>query len=310
MTEASLQPPGLPLCRPAGLQGAGHRGAAPGEDGGAGGSVEWPVLQREAGQSPEGPVPFPVPPQHGSSAPRPPHVLPARRRASGPAPGGVVRSRFRRVAAARPADWRGGGGGGHAPPSRRAWAGRARRVAPRWAAAPPPRERGQFPASRGGCSRAGGVAACPARSALPSLPALMELLCVEAVPRVPRAGRDPQLLGDRRVLQNLLSQEERYSPRVSYFHCVQREIKPYMRKMLAFWMLEVRDALLPPLPPQLRLPARPPVLFHACRPRLQACALLLRRERAGAGGKHGAGAPDPCSLGRAAKQGCKEQCWG
>uniref|UniRef100_A0A8C8AEM5 Cyclin N-terminal domain-containing protein n=4 Tax=Neoaves TaxID=3078114 RepID=A0A8C8AEM5_9STRI len=67
----------------------------------------------------------------------------------------------------------------------------------------------------------------------------MELLCVEAVPRVPRAGRDPQLLGDRRVLQNLLSQEERYSPRVSYFHCVQREIKPYMRKMLAFWMLEV-----------------------------------------------------------------------
>ncbi|NWW89189.1 CCND3 protein, partial [Rhynochetos jubatus] len=67
----------------------------------------------------------------------------------------------------------------------------------------------------------------------------MELLCVETVPRVPRAGRDPQLLGDRRVLQNLLSQEERYSPRASYLHCVQREIKPYMRKMLAFWMLEV-----------------------------------------------------------------------
>ncbi|XP_057256785.1 G1/S-specific cyclin-D3 isoform X2 [Pezoporus wallicus] len=67
----------------------------------------------------------------------------------------------------------------------------------------------------------------------------MELLCVEAVPRVPRAEHDPQLLGDRRVLQNLLSLEERYSPRASYFHCVQREIKPYMRKMLAFWMLEV-----------------------------------------------------------------------
>lgn len=77
---------------------------------------------------------------------------------------------------------------------------------------------------------------------------------MEAVPRVPRAGRDPQLLGDRRVLQNLLSQEERYSPRVSYFHCVQREIKPYMRKMLAFWMLEVRDALLPPLPPAAPVP--------------------------------------------------------
>ncbi|XP_067387744.1 G1/S-specific cyclin-D3 isoform X1 [Emydura macquarii macquarii] len=67
----------------------------------------------------------------------------------------------------------------------------------------------------------------------------MELLCVEGAPRVPRAERDPKLLGDRRVLQNLLSQEERYSPRVSYFHCVQMEIKPYMRRMLAFWMLEV-----------------------------------------------------------------------
>ncbi|XP_053853970.1 G1/S-specific cyclin-D3 isoform X1 [Vidua macroura] len=67
----------------------------------------------------------------------------------------------------------------------------------------------------------------------------MELLCVESAPRAPRAGRDPHLLGDRRVLQNLLSLEERYSPRVSYFQCVQRDIQPYMRKMLAFWMLEV-----------------------------------------------------------------------
>uniref|UniRef100_A0A8C3EWC9 Cyclin D3 n=1 Tax=Corvus moneduloides TaxID=1196302 RepID=A0A8C3EWC9_CORMO len=67
----------------------------------------------------------------------------------------------------------------------------------------------------------------------------MELLCAESVPRVPRAGRDLHLLGDRRVLQNLLSLEERYSPRVSYFQCVQRDIQPYMRKMLAFWMLEV-----------------------------------------------------------------------
>ncbi|KAJ6659896.1 hypothetical protein lerEdw1_018352 [Lerista edwardsae] len=64
----------------------------------------------------------------------------------------------------------------------------------------------------------------------------MELLCVEGVIR---ARRDPHLLRDRRVLQNLLSQEERYSPRVSYFQCVQKEIQPYMRKMLAFWMLEV-----------------------------------------------------------------------
>lgn len=64
----------------------------------------------------------------------------------------------------------------------------------------------------------------------------MELLCVEGVIR---AKRDPQLLRDRRVMQNLLSQEERCCLRVSYFQCVQKEIQPYMRKMLAFWMLEV-----------------------------------------------------------------------
>uniref|UniRef100_A0ACB8F595 Uncharacterized protein n=1 Tax=Sphaerodactylus townsendi TaxID=933632 RepID=A0ACB8F595_9SAUR len=64
----------------------------------------------------------------------------------------------------------------------------------------------------------------------------MELLCWEGVIR---AKRDPQLLSDRRVLQNLLRQEERYSPNVSYFQCVQKEIQPYMRKMLAFWMLEI-----------------------------------------------------------------------
>ncbi|NXO83132.1 CCND3 protein, partial [Sitta europaea] len=61
----------------------------------------------------------------------------------------------------------------------------------------------------------------------------------ESAPRVPRAGRDPQLLRDGRVLRNLLSLEERYSPRLSYFQCVQRHIQPYMRRMLAFWMLEV-----------------------------------------------------------------------
>ncbi|NXI98676.1 CCND3 protein, partial [Psophia crepitans] len=48
-----------------------------------------------------------------------------------------------------------------------------------------------------------------------------------------------ELLGDQRVLQNLLRQEERYIPGAFYFHGTQREIKPYMREMLAFWMLEV-----------------------------------------------------------------------
>uniref|UniRef100_A0A7N4NXK5 Cyclin D3 n=1 Tax=Sarcophilus harrisii TaxID=9305 RepID=A0A7N4NXK5_SARHA len=66
----------------------------------------------------------------------------------------------------------------------------------------------------------------------------MELLCSEGARRTPRAGPDPRLLGDHRVLQSLLRLEERYVPRASYFQCVQRELKPHMRKMLAYWMLE------------------------------------------------------------------------
>lgn len=90
-----------------------------------------------------------------------------------------------------------------------------------------------------------GLGAPRSQPRLPSCPSLlrpvsefahMELLCVEGVIR---AKQDPQLLRDRRVLQNLLSQEERCCLRVSYFQCVQKEIQPYMRKMLAFWMLEV-----------------------------------------------------------------------
>lgn len=67
----------------------------------------------------------------------------------------------------------------------------------------------------------------------------MELLCCEGTRHAPRAGPDPRLLGDQRVLQSLLRLEERYVPRASYFQCVQKEIKPHMRKMLAYWMLEV-----------------------------------------------------------------------
>ncbi|XP_006882057.1 PREDICTED: G1/S-specific cyclin-D3 isoform X1 [Elephantulus edwardii] len=67
----------------------------------------------------------------------------------------------------------------------------------------------------------------------------MELLCCENLQQTPRAALDSKLLEDERVLQTLLSMEERYLPCVSYFQCVQNEIKPHMRKMLAYWMLEV-----------------------------------------------------------------------
>lgn len=73
----------------------------------------------------------------------------------------------------------------------------------------------------------------------------MELLCCEGTRHAPRAGPDPRLLGDQRVLQSLLRLEDRYVPRASYFQCVQKEIKPHMRKMLAYWMLEVRPGPVP-----------------------------------------------------------------
>uniref|UniRef100_A0A8C5M8W6 G1/S-specific cyclin-D2 n=1 Tax=Leptobrachium leishanense TaxID=445787 RepID=A0A8C5M8W6_9ANUR len=66
----------------------------------------------------------------------------------------------------------------------------------------------------------------------------MELLCCE-VDTVRRAQTDPTLLIDDRVLHNLLTVEERYLPQCSYFKCVQKDIQPFMRRMVATWMLEV-----------------------------------------------------------------------
>lgn len=66
------------------------------------------------------------------------------------------------------------------------------------------------------------------------------LMCAETeVPR--RAYEDPVLIQDCRVLLNLLSLEDRYQPNPNYFKCVQVEIKRYMRKMVAQWLLEVCD---------------------------------------------------------------------
>lgn len=67
----------------------------------------------------------------------------------------------------------------------------------------------------------------------------MDLLCCETTENENRAYADPALLGDERVLQNLLKTEERYAPSSSYFECVQRDISPLMRKIVAEWMLEV-----------------------------------------------------------------------
>lgn len=54
-----------------------------------------------------------------------------------------------------------------------------------------------------------------------------------------RAYQDPVLIKDKRVLQNMLTTEDRYLPCAAYFKCVQDDVKPYMRRMVAQWMLEV-----------------------------------------------------------------------
>lgn len=64
----------------------------------------------------------------------------------------------------------------------------------------------------------------------------MELLCLETVVR---ARPDPNLLRDERVLQSLLTVEERFLPQFSYFKCFQKDLQPFMRRMVATWMLEV-----------------------------------------------------------------------
>ncbi|KAG8433965.1 hypothetical protein GDO86_012357 [Hymenochirus boettgeri] len=63
------------------------------------------------------------------------------------------------------------------------------------------------------------------------------LLCWEAETEL-RAQADPVLLQSR-VLVELMALEEKYIPSASYFQCVQKEIHPYMRKILTSWMLEV-----------------------------------------------------------------------
>ncbi|KAL4642029.1 G1/S-specific cyclin-D1-like [Arapaima gigas] len=64
-----------------------------------------------------------------------------------------------------------------------------------------------------------------------------ELLCCETE-SARRAYRDGNLLTDR-VLQTMLKAEDGYLPSANYFKCVQKEILPYMRKIVATWMLEV-----------------------------------------------------------------------
>lgn len=66
----------------------------------------------------------------------------------------------------------------------------------------------------------------------------MELVCLESHGIV-RAQSDRNILYDERVLESLLTIEHRFLPQCSYFQCVQKDIQPYMRRMVAAWMHEV-----------------------------------------------------------------------
>ena len=69
-----------------------------------------------------------------------------------------------------------------------------------------------------------------------------------------KAFRDPALVNDRRILANLLDTENSYLPSCSYFKCVQHEIKPPMRQILAYWMVEVSENRLGVPSPDHRTP--------------------------------------------------------
>lgn len=67
---------------------------------------------------------------------------------------------------------------------------------------------------------------------------IFELYCLESQTAV-KAQPDPTILSDDRVLQSLLTIEEKFLPQCSYFQRVQKDIQPYMRRMVAGWMHEV-----------------------------------------------------------------------
>lgn len=68
----------------------------------------------------------------------------------------------------------------------------------------------------------------------------MDLMCNEGGSAcVQRSYLDKNLIKDSRVLDRLLKLEDHYIPRCDYFKIVQKEIKPFMRKLVVTWMFEV-----------------------------------------------------------------------
>lgn len=68
----------------------------------------------------------------------------------------------------------------------------------------------------------------------------MDLMCAEKLTQDScYAMKDLNVLEDERVLQDLLNMEQVYVPDCDYFNNMQTDVKPYMRKIVTKWMLEV-----------------------------------------------------------------------
>lgn len=68
-----------------------------------------------------------------------------------------------------------------------------------------------------------------------------DLFCCERLqPDLRKTEKDPVIFNDVRVINNLLCLEKQYVPSCDYFSMVQMDIKPFMRKVVSTWMLEVR----------------------------------------------------------------------
>ena len=67
-----------------------------------------------------------------------------------------------------------------------------------------------------------------------------DLFCCERLqPDLRKTEKDPVIFSDFRVINNLLNLEKQYIPSCDYFSNVQTDIKPFMRKIVSTWMLEV-----------------------------------------------------------------------
>ena len=60
-----------------------------------------------------------------------------------------------------------------------------------------------------------------------------------SLPVVCRAYKDPVILEDLRVFQNMLDIEDFYIAAANYFQNIQSEILPHMRKIVTDWMMDV-----------------------------------------------------------------------